>query len=526
MNLQKENCQMNHFKLNMQILYDHLAKEYGHVVLCSPSDVSCLEDVRIYQPGETLHEKYVYLMIPEVNEPFPSLPAGFSFVITGPPCNGWLPDSGSFLLIEDTVSPAFVLTRIQEIFETYRRWDQRLHLALGSENPLDDMMAASLEIFQNPVFVHDPNFYILSCPRTSPGMSVWETDPRTGMKMAPLDLIQDFRSDLEYLHTLGTRRPALYSKELRGYPILYVNLWTGDHYDGRICVDELETPILPGHFSALEYLGQIIICALQSRRLFQLGMGNDISQFFCDYLDGRIQDQFRIIKFLFFLNWNREDHYLCLRLETEQPNLKFRSSAATLGYIETQIPESHAFIHEGGITVVVNLTLSKSQISDVLRSLVFLLREDLLKMGASSELHDFMQLPQGHLQAREALALGQTSQSMNWYFRFDDYMLEYLLKKGEETLAPELLCSTKLLTLKQYDEKNHTEFFQTLKIFLELERNVLQTAKALFIHRSTLFYRLERIQKIADVNLDDARERLLLRISYYILDENHTAGKI
>ena len=86
--------------------------------------------------------------------------------------------------------------------------------------------------------------------------------------------------------------------------------------------------------------------------------------------------------------------------------------------------------------------------------------------------------------------------------------------------SPELLCSAKLLALKQYDQENHTDLFHTLKVFLERERNVLQTSKLLYIHRSTLFYRLERSQKIADVNLDDAKERLVLRISYYIMEQN------
>ena len=67
--------------------------------------------------------------------------------------------------------------------------------------------------------------------------------------------------------------------------------------------------------------------------------------------------------------------------------------------------------------------------------------------------------------------------------------------------------------------RNNTDFYNTLKIYLELERNVLQTAKALFIHRSTLFYRLERIGKIADIDLENSKERLILRISFYILEQ-------
>ena len=238
-----------------------------------------------------------------------------------------------------------------------------------------------------------------------------------------------------------------------------------------------------------------------------------------EYLDGSVQDQSIVMKMLQFLNWQRNDHYLCLRLETDRQNIRMLSSAATLGHIETQIPEGHAFMHNNGITVLVNLTYSHTRISDVLSSLAILLREGLLKMGASSEIYDFMQISQGYYQARMALELGKRSGSMNWCCRFDDYLLEYLLNQGGEHLSPELLCSNKLLILKQYDEKNKTELYLTLQVYLELERNVLQTAKALFIHRSTLFYRLERIRKLADIDYEDAKERLVLLLSFQILEQ-------
>jgi DNA-binding PucR family transcriptional regulator len=222
---------------------------------------------------------------------------------------------------------------------------------------------------------------------------------------------------------------------------------------------------------------------------------------------------------LHVLNWNRHDTYLCLRIEAGQNNIRMLSSVATINHIEMQIPECRAFLHKDGITVLVNLSYTNSKTDDILSRLAIILREGLLKMGVSSEIPDFLQLPQGCHQAEMALELGQKSTSMNWCYRFDDYILEFLLSKGGESLAPELLCSNKLLILKKYDQENNTKLYQTLKTYLELERNVLQSAKALFIHRSTLFYRVERIEKLADLHLDDPKERLVLQLSFYILEQ-------
>ena len=510
---------MEPFLLNMQLINDAFCAVYQHITLFSGSDPARLEAVRLYQKGRPLQPSYLYLLCSDDLKQLPSCLSGLSFLVSGPLSSGSIPADCSLLVVEEDASIPELFNLAQDTFERYTRWSQELYAAMKSDHPLDAMLEASLKVFQNPIFIHDTNFYILSCPHRAPNMLVWDKDARTGWNIVPLSLIHDFKVDPEYLSTLTTTEACVYSAEQRGYPILYMNLWNNGRYEGRICVDELETPILPGQRLLITHLAKQILQAMRNNSLFHLNMGNDIEQFFRDFLDGTVQDQSIVMKMLQFLDWKRNDHYLCLRLETSRQNIRMLSSAATLGHIETQIPQGHAFMHNNGITVLVNLTCSHARISDVLSSLAILLREGLLKMGASSEIYDFLQLSQGYYQARTALELGKKSGSMNWCCRFDDYLLEYLLSQGGEHLSPELLCSNKLLILKQYDEKNKTELYRTLQVYLELERNVLQTAKTLFIHRSTLFYRLERIQKLADINYEDAKERLILQLSFQILEQ-------
>ena len=60
--------------------------------------------------------------------------------------------------------------------------------------------------------------------------------------------------------------------------------------------------------------------------------------------------------------------------------------------------------------------------------------------------------------------------------------------------------------------------YKTLKAYLRNERNAVHTAKELFIHRSTLFYRLDRIKELIHIDLDDPSTRLYVNISYRILE--------
>jgi hypothetical protein len=506
--------------MNMKILCDVCAENFSKLYLYDKYDSACLKAVRLYQKGQEPESQYVYLLkASELGELSAKL-SHMSYVVFGKADIQAIPQECAVLIVEDCEDFSVLFTLLQDTFEKYQRWNQELHAALTDPHPLDAMLNASYAIFQNPIFIHDTSFYILSCPHTTPRMTVWEKDPRTGWDMVPFSVINDFKADAEYLRTLTTTEPNMFSADQRGYRILYINIWNQGHYQGRICVNELESSLFPGHYHAIRHLAALIMEHLQSRSLFQLNMGNDIEAYFRDLLDGVAIEPSRTLKILQFLKWKQHDRYLCLRLEAIQQNVKFFSSAATLGHIETQIPDGHAFIYKDGFTVIVNLTYSQAQVSDVVSSLAILLREGLLKMGVSMVIKDFMHISQGCYQAQMALEIGLTGTSTNWCYYFDDHILEFLRKKGCEILTPELLCSHKLLILREYDKTNHTDLFHTLKIYLELERNVLQTARALYIHRSTLFYRLERIQKIAQVNLDDSKERLLLRFSFYILEEN------
>ena len=505
------------FKLNMNILNDCFSDLFPETFLYAPDEAAFLEDVRMFSPDRPLVSRYAYIIRAEELHLLPPATDHICFIVAGESDISTFSDSCYVLCVRNETDVFRILACAQDIFEKYRSWNSRLHAVLDMDNPLDAMLQASREIFRNPIFVHDVGFNILAYSHRVPGMLVWDQDPRTGNNIVPLSLINDFKVEPAYLHTLTTTEPSLYPPEQRGYPILYMNIWKDGRYEGRICVDELETPIRPGQYLAIGHLAKLIVRSLGNHRLMHFNLENSITEFFCSYLSGSVEDQTQILKMLQLLNWKRYDSYLCLRLDARLQDIRMMSSAAALGHIESQVPNSHAFIYQEGISVIVNLTYSRTRIADVLSSLAILLRDGLMKMGTSTEIKDFFLIPQGHEQAVTALNLGLQSPSTKWCYRFDDYFLEFLHMKAAEVLPPQLLCPQKLIDLRNYDRANRTDLYNTLKIYLELERNVLQTAKKLFIHRSTLFYRLERIGKIADVDLDDAHTRLVLRLSFYFL---------
>ena len=103
--------------------------------------------------------------------------------------------------------------------------------------------------------------------------------------------------------------------------------------------------------------------------------------------------------------------------------------------------------------------------------------------------------------------------------QFSECAMDYLVQKVASPLIPKHLVSPELIALKEHDQENNTPYFETLRQYLLLERDIPKTAEMLIIHRSTLLYRLKKIQSIINLDLEDPWQRLQLMLSLWILEK-------
>jgi len=63
------------------------------------------------------------------------------------------------------------------------------------------------------------------------------------------------------------------------------------------------------------------------------------------------------------------------------------------------------------------------------------------------------------------------------------------------------------------DSPQHRPLVETLEVYLDLAGNVAETAKQLRLHRTSLYYRLQRLESLAATDLHSGSERLMLHLS-------------
>lgn len=64
-----------------------------------------------------------------------------------------------------------------------------------------------------------------------------------------------------------------------------------------------------------------------------------------------------------------------------------------------------------------------------------------------------------------------------------------------------------------YDTENETDYLYSLEMYLLCNRSLNDAANMLYIHKSTMYYRIKCIEKIVHIDMDDPYERLTLLLS-------------
>ena len=149
-----------------------------------------------------------------------------------------------------------------------------------------------------------------------------------------------------------------------------------------------------------------------------------------------------------------------------------------------------------------------------------------LNCGISIVFENLLDIQDFFYQSIYALELSSCMKIDNNINYFEDYIEYYLFNMSMSTTND--LYKINLLTLVhpwikkliKFDDQNKTELFKTLKTYLENNRNANDTSSQLNIHRSTFFYRFNKIQSLLDISLENNNNLFKLELSFKILDYN------
>jgi PucR family transcriptional regulator, purine catabolism regulatory protein len=121
--------------------------------------------------------------------------------------------------------------------------------------------------------------------------------------------------------------------------------------------------------------------------------------------------------------------------------------------------------------------------------------------------------PRAYREAEQALLIAMRLFGPNRTTAFDDLGIYRVLFHLHGTPELTTFYDETLAKIVQHDSRHNSDLVPTLKAFFAAHGNLSRAAEILFLHRNTVSYRLQRIEELSGLQLDDEEDRFRLQLA-------------
>ena len=421
----------------------------------------------------------------------------------------------NYCFLPENVTAQELLSFLQELYDRFQRWNQSLidsRLANGSIQQLLDLTDC---VIPNPMMVAGMDFTIIASKKLTYGKL---KNSVLGSTEATQPIVNALKQDIYYEESFGRTGYFYYPGNQIATPKLCVNIPRSGRTVFRLMISEGEVPLDDTFGFLLEYLARMISHALSTNAVQSHDSTYALHQIFLTLLTTPSADYVEISQQLVSAGWLSSHDYQCVLINVSILDAKNLTLRSICSYVEEIIPASCAVEHQGNAVIFINLSLCPLDQNKIHQKLAGFIRDSLLTAGYSRRMLGHFNFYRQYVQASTALQVGTRQNPSKWIHQFNEIAMYYIYEQSTKKLPAYMICHERLLELKYEDETNHTELYQTARCYLELHQSIARTSEALFIHRSTLLYRLEKIRNILKTDFSDPQELLYLLLSFYLIE--------
>ena len=156
----------------------------------------------------------------------------------------------------------------------------------------------------------------------------------------------------------------------------------------------------------------------------------------------------------------------------------------------------------------------KKTVTDMLKRCNFQKEQCYIGIGRATP--NAQNIGKSYRQACQVLKLQKNTQNDKGVVAYQDLGIYTLLMDIEnEDVINEYYAET-IQKLVEYDKLNQTNYCEVLQCYLEHSGSVKETAEAMFVHRNTINYKINKIEEMLNCDLSELDTRLLYSIAFML----------
>ena len=435
--------------------------------------------------------------------------------------------------IDESINMHEFYEDVIDIFSSLLKWSNSLKNVILKDLSFSDIFKISENFLEHTAVIISYNLSIIAHSSTfkksmkdksSELFDInMEKENTENSEFLPSHIARDLIFDTEFDKCKENTEPFYFKDE--AYFYYCINFFIEDVYIARLVIslNKNETYLSTGEEVIIKYISKYISLLFKNNKSKNLikhqndrmhnmirsilfseksFAASDLSKILNTY-NWKTNDKYRIVKLTFFegSSWKNIADYICIQLESKWPEI----CAITSDQI---------------IVLIININKAKSKttLNDFFENLAYIITEYTCKAGISNFFDSFNDIITYYIQTERAIQIGQNINPDFWYYIFSDYTYSYMIEHLESEFPKEHLLHPGILELIKYDKEHNTEYLKTLEVYLKSNGNSTHSANILFIHRTSFIRRLDRIIKIANLDLNSEDEWLYLLISYKLLN--------
>jgi sugar diacid utilization regulator len=395
---------------------------------------------------------------------------------------------------------------------------ERVFSALAKGGGVRAIIEAAYEVMQMPISLHDAAFNLLAvAPREKIGDFFWDLCLELGA--FPPEIIMLFY-DQGFMEAAQKIREPYYVDwgDCAELPRIQGVVRINDVVEGYItifCPKEIYTP---EYEQATRML--VSACAIEMERsnIRNLSKNPLLKVFMHDLIRKKVDTQEKLDLWRQRLPASFKGDFRVYAIETPVPNIK-----AVQKYLLEVMTAAHSdqieMVEDNTLYVLLyglnhkSTALSMEDVRNKMRSLQ-------AKLGISDRFSDIMQFDVFRKQAEAALEMGGLINAEECVFHYRDYRFPFIMHAMAKQMNEDSILAPGIRLLEEYDGNYGTNYLETLKHYVLENRNIKTVLTKLGIHRNTLLYRLQKIEELLSVSLQDAGTFVHFYISFYIMKMN------
>jgi len=441
---------------------------------------------------------------------------------------GRFPDSPklNLIIIGKSFSMAEVFNRVQD--EIVRR--QRL---INSSKQLLDYITEGKGIQQiiklgykligNPMCIIDTNFRLLAFTRDI-GTENLTTKGKTPKSYFTYETVLNFKNERIGEKIFRSRRPVLINSKAFDKRSIAANIVIDNRIVGYLIVVEMEKPFEEDDIELIDLLNSVVSLEMKKDQFISSTRASMQEHFLADILDGKIKGGKAIREKLKSLDWNMEGRMRVITVLVKEQDAVKVPMFYVRDVLGSMFSRSICIVYNNNIVIFLSHKSDNIQFENELKYLASFLEDNEMRCAVSRAFDNPAEIRKNYIQTLKCLELGSLIDKDGVVLRYEDYVLHHILSCCMPQVNLMDFCHPLVLELMEYDRENNTDYTLSLYMYIKNGRKKIETANELHIHRNTMSYRIERIMKILNVDLDDSSLIFQFLITFKILEYLNESG--